>query len=285
MFRIAVVALLSAAGLRWTAAANAGSTIDNANRCAYGANIGWSDWFADGTNGAVVSDYVCSGFIYAANVGWINLGSGFPGNGIRYQNASASDFGVNNDGRGNLRGYAWGANIGWIIFEDNGGPTVNLQSGIFSGYVWSANCGWISLSNAVAFVQTDHILPGPMDANGLPKPWELEHFGHVGIDPNADPDHDGMSNLQEYLAGTDPNDPNDCLWITNFTRSATGQNFLSWTSVPTRYYCIQQSSALGDTTQPFTDTCIYWGLGWHSTNFYDSGGPMFYRIRAFRPLP
>lgn len=43
------------------------------------------------------------------------------------------------------------------------------------------------------------------DGNGLPDWWELEYFGHLtGTDPNADPDHDGMSNLQEWLAGTNP---------------------------------------------------------------------------------
>jgi hypothetical protein len=42
-------------------------------------------------NGAVIGDYVCSGYIYAANVGWINLGSGSPTNGIRYQNFSAAE--------------------------------------------------------------------------------------------------------------------------------------------------------------------------------------------------
>jgi hypothetical protein len=263
----------------------AATTIDPVNRYAYGANIGWMDWYADGTNGAVISDYVCSGYIYAANVGWINLGSGSPANGIRYQNLSGSDFGVNNDGLGNLRGYAWGANVGWINFESTGAPTVNLLNGIFSGYVWSANCGWISLSNAFAFVKTDRILPGALDTNGLPIAWEMANFGHTGVDPNADPDHDGMSNMEEYLAGTDPNDPNSCLRITNFTRDATGYNLMSWTSVPTRYYYIQRAAVLGDPARPFTDTLIYWGLGWNSTGFYDTGDPGFYRIRAFRPLP
>ena len=260
------------------------ATIDSVNRYAYGANIGWMDWYADGVNGAAISDYVCSGYIYAANVGWINLGSGSPTNSIRYQNLSGSDFGVNNDGAGNLRGYAWGANVGWINFENTGAPTVDLHSGIFSGYAWSANCGWISLSNAFAFVQTDYILPGLLDTNGLPVAWEMSNFGHTGVDPNADPDHDGMSNMQEYLAGTNPNDSNDYLRITNFTRDATGYNLMSWSSVPTRYYYIQRTTMLGNPAQPFTDTLIYWGPGWHSTGFYDTGNPEFYRIRAFRPL-
>jgi hypothetical protein len=59
---------------------------------------------ANTANGAVIGAYVCSGYIYSANVGWINLGSGSPANGIQYQNDSATDFGVNQDGLGNLRG-------------------------------------------------------------------------------------------------------------------------------------------------------------------------------------
>src|SRR2546423_11446003 len=79
------------------------TTIDATNQYAYGANIGWMDWRGDTNNGAVIGEYVCSGYIYAANVGWINLGSGSPTNGIQYQNLAASDFGVNQDGFGNLR--------------------------------------------------------------------------------------------------------------------------------------------------------------------------------------
>src|SRR5437016_5663720 len=88
----------------------AATTIDAANKYAYGANLGWMDWRGDTNNGAVVGEYVCAGYIYAANAGWINLGSGAPANQIQYQNNAAADFGVNQDGLGNLRGYAYGAN-------------------------------------------------------------------------------------------------------------------------------------------------------------------------------
>jgi hypothetical protein len=46
--------------------------------------------------------------------------------------------------------------------------------------------------------------PEDSDGNGLPDAWELEHFGRIGIDPHADEDGDGNSNLMEFLAGTNP---------------------------------------------------------------------------------
>jgi hypothetical protein len=44
------------------------------------------------------------------------------------------------------------------------------------------------------------------DGNGMPDHWQLQRFGHLGVDPGADPDGDNTSNLQEYLNGTDPAD-------------------------------------------------------------------------------
>lgn len=47
----------------------ASTTIDTNNAYAYGANIGWCNAFADGTNGAVIGQFYCTGYIYSANVG------------------------------------------------------------------------------------------------------------------------------------------------------------------------------------------------------------------------
>jgi hypothetical protein len=44
--------------------------------------------------------------------------------------------------------------------------------------------------------------------------WEQANFGTPNVDLNGDPDHDGMSNHAEYLAGTDPDNANSALRIT-----------------------------------------------------------------------
>ena len=134
--------------------ARAATTIEPPNEYAYAANVGWLNWLGDTNRGADLGPTVCSGFIYGADIGWINLGNGTPTNGLAYQNLSTNDFGVNLDSAGNLRGYAYGANVGWLNFEATGAPQLNLTNGILSGYVWGANIGWISLSNAVSYVQS-----------------------------------------------------------------------------------------------------------------------------------
>lgn len=285
--RLTLLILVAAASFTTSAGLQAATTIHTNHHFAWGANIGWIDGRGDVTNGAVLGEYVCSGFLFAANVGWIHLGNGSPANGIRYQNASGTDFGVNHDGLGNLRGLAWGANIGWINFHDQGAPTVDLASGALSGFVYSANCGWINLSNAVAHVRTDSITGGvDNDGDEIPDAWERETFGSlIAADASSDADGDGLSDQREYLADTNPLDAQDGLRITAVTRTegTPPTLFLAWTSQPTRAYAVERRSAL-DPSSPWEDSYL---LPWPSAGnagFDLLGDRCFYRIRAFRPL-
>lgn len=284
--------ILATLAALFTITANAATTINPANHFAYAANAGWIEWRGDTTNGAVISEYTCSGYLYSANTGWINLGNGSPTNHIQYQNASGSDFGVNHDGLGNLRGYAYGANIGWINFENTGAPKIDLKTGKLSGYIYSANLGWINLSNAVAVVQTDIITNGTdSDGDGLADAWEYLHFNNLTAKAADDADKDGMTNLQEYLADTDPLDDKDNLRITAYSAalapSSTMSINLTWTSKPTRCYFIEQLDKF-NVSSIWLDAgfgAIPSGGNFTSYAYLDPAAPsQFTRIKAQRPL-
>jgi hypothetical protein len=200
----------------------ADTTINDTNKYAYGANIGWLNWQADTNNGASLGHYFCTGFVYSANVGWISLGHG-PTNRCEYSNASKDDYGVNITDGGLLRGFAYGANIGWI-----------------------------GLNNAQAFVQTDSLAPGPnADADGLPDDWELKYasdLGTIGGGTN-DSDGDGMLDVDEYAADTDPLDPGEFLAITAIANDGGTNAVLTWSITKnTRLYSLDTADALSNST-------------------------------------
>ncbi len=59
-------------------------------------------------------------------------------------NLYAENIDPNNDGSQ----YAFGENIGWVNFEPNQGPGIQVSSTDVQGYVWAENIGWINLSPA-----------------------------------------------------------------------------------------------------------------------------------------
>jgi hypothetical protein len=86
------------------------------------------------------------------------------------------------------------------------------------------------------------------DGDGLPDDWELAN----GLNPlsgsgdngaNGDPDHDGFTNLQEFLAGTNPRDAQSALKISSISR-ISGGFALRFNGIAGHSYTIQYRNSL-----------------------------------------
>ena len=87
------------------------------------------------------------------------------------------------------------------------------------------------------------------EGNGLPDSWAEEHFGSAspveGVSgPHDDPDGDGFTNLEEFLLGTDPVDPNS-----RFTISEIDSESVRFRARPHDVYELYTSPDL-ETWQP-----------------------------------
>lgn len=125
---------------------------------------------------------------------------------------------------------------------------------------------------------TDHIDPA----------WALRYFGHSPLtdeEQQADPDGDGLTNLQEYLAGTDPLDPGSVLKIGHWARVAPDRFVLRFPCVENRSYTISVSSDLTtwqtvlapELTQPAPGWCEWCDDG-TQTGGWPTNGARFYRV-------
>ena len=88
------------------------------------------------------------------------------------------------------------------------------------------------------------------DGDGLPDAWERALIQSLAglnslqdVDPNADSDNDGLSNLQEYLAGTYAFDPEDGLRLT-IAGFNEGRPLVDFTVIRGRTYTILVSPDL-----------------------------------------
>ncbi|MEW6304828.1 MAG: hypothetical protein AB1705_15240 [Verrucomicrobiota bacterium] len=87
------------------------------------------------------------------------------------------------------------------------------------------------------------------NGDGLPDEWQSLYWGANVTKwgaANTDSDGDGVSNVQEFLAGTNPRDATSVLRMSVTGPTPNGQMYLTWNSKPGLVYQVQYSTNLVD---------------------------------------
>jgi hypothetical protein len=100
-------------------------------------------------------------------------------------------------------------------------------------------------------------LPADSDGDGMSDAWEQQHFGSLNAQPGADADQDGVSNLKEYQAGTNPTDPSSRFELVAI-QPVQGGMMVKWSSQPDRLYTVRRSATL--TAPPSTYQVVQTGI-------------------------
>lgn len=102
--------------------------------------------------------------------------------------------------------------------------------------------------NAAAAVAAAKNYLDTLDANGnsIPDVWEIKYFGITNSVPGSatnDPDDDGLNNLSEYIAGTDPTNSASCVQC--LVQALHGNGFsIEFQSVSGRLYSVKYRDAM-----------------------------------------
>ena len=126
------------------------ATTGNSTGYSWAEKFGYIKWTDGGAlyNGALVTDTGLTGYLWSEKTGYISL------NCSNTTSCLTVDYGVDNDGVGNLTGEGWSEKLGWISFDDTSvnnyyQVTIDASSN-FSGYAWSEKAGYINMDDAGA---------------------------------------------------------------------------------------------------------------------------------------
>jgi hypothetical protein len=96
------------------------------------------------------------------------------------------------------------------------------------------------------------------------------------LDPNGDYDGDGMSNVAEDIAGTNPLDANSVLRILSLTVG----NLLTWSSISSKTYRVQATTSLATNFVPISGIITAAGPSAIYLDSTASNSHKFYRIHV-----
>lgn len=126
----------------------------------------------------------------------------------------------------------------WSTMPTEGGPA----DGDGGTSVWTGEAFYVFYDGLYRAYEE-----GPYALDGLPDEWQRLHFGPNNPDGTAshDPDGDGSDNTLEFLATTDPTDPQSKLQFRISTNPATHElQFDLSPCRPDRHYRLEQSTGL-----------------------------------------
>ena len=124
---------------------------------------------------------------------------------------------------------------------------------------------------------------GDSDADSLPDWWEYDYFlDRTGAEPDAHGDSDGVSNWQEWLAGTDPTNSDSLLTILSVAGPVPTRPVITWSGVADRTYSIYRASGASTNSYELIAAGI---AGKPSANSYTDEVPSgairtFYQVRV-----
>jgi Tol biopolymer transport system component len=130
-------------------------------------------------------------------------------------------------------------------------PTLGAAGGLLAFHSWDEGLVADDRNRfGDAFASGLAVAPADSDSDGIPDWWTLQYFGHttgqVGDLSRAadDADGDGMTNREEFLAGTLPTNASSLLAMNITAVSAGSEVLLNWEASPGRNYQVLSTTNL-----------------------------------------
>ena len=122
-----------------------------------------------------------------------------------------------------------------------------------------------------------------LDLDGMGDAWESTFFSTTDQDGSGDYDGDGMTDWEEWVAGTDPTNETSQLAIESVRSDAAGRFALSWSSATGKTYFVLGATNMQESQWSTLHTADGNGTPMVYTNRDDAAKLQFYRIGVNLP--